>query len=157
MELEELFRLKPLSAFSIYTQGQADYLVGVGKKLCEKFDTYDNVIDDFSDTYGLFWLWVLGAYEVIRTLSQHSGEFEPGFVEELLKLKKFIAEVRMPFAKQQYRGREEFIFGDLSVVGCDKDFKFVIDGKPVSARKVIDRFVVFIESIELKHIDQNYA
>lgn len=146
--MDELYEQKPLAAFSVDTQVQADYLVKIGKELDGTFQSYSNVISDFDDTYGRFWLWLLGAYEVIRTLAQHADCFDPDFVGELNELKRYLAEVRMPFAKQEYRGREDRIGHDLSVVSIQQDLEFIIDGKSVSARAVIDRVVTFFLSID---------
>lgn len=145
--MDELYKKKPLAAFSVDTQVQADYLVKLGKELDKKLQSYSNVISDFDDTYGRFWLWLLGAYEVIRTLAQHTGFSDPNFVGELNELKRYLAEVRMPFAKQEYRGRGGGIGHDLSVVSIQQDLEFIIDGKSVSARAVIDRVVTFFLSI----------
>ena len=156
-DIEKLYREKPLALFSIYTQVQADYLVKQGNTLCDKLDGYDKDIVDFNDTYGQFWLWVLGAYEVIRTLDQQSESFDPGFAKNLKEIKIFLAEVRMPFAKQEYRGNGGTIRGDLSVVGFEQDMKFEIAGNPVSSREVIIQFTDFVESISLEQIDPSYA
>lgn len=146
--MDELYKQKPLLVFSVYTQVQADFLVKLGKELDKKLQSYNNVISGFGDTYGHFWLWLLGAYEVIRTLAQHTDSVDPDFVEELNELKRYLAEVRMPFAKQQYRGRGGKIGPDLSVVSIQQDLEFVIGGKSFSARTVIDRVVTFFLSIE---------
>ena len=154
-DINEILRNNPISAVSLYSQIQADYLVQLGKRLSAKMDTYEGTIDDFTETYGQFWLWLLGAYEVIRTLCEYSDQFDPDFAEKLQELKRDLAKVRVPFAKQEYRGRSEGIGGDLSVTSFGKDMKFQIDGEEVSSQDVIAKVTNFIESIDLNQIDPN--
>ena len=71
------------------------------------------------------------------------------------ELKRDLAKVRVPFAKQEYRGRSEGIGGDLSVTSFGKDMKFQIDGEEVSSQDVIAKVTNFIESIDLNQIDPN--
>jgi hypothetical protein len=147
-----MFKSKPLAAISADTQIQVDYLVKLGGEIDEKLRSYTGVINDFDDTYGRFWLWLLGAYEVTRTLAQQADSLDPSFAKKLKELKRYLAEVRMPFAKQEYRGRAEKIGNDLCVVNFQQDMEFIIDGKPVSARSVIDRVVIFFLSIDIEDL-----
>ena len=145
-------REHPLIAFSPYTHGQATYLVGLGQRLSLAMDSFQGTVNDLNETYHQFWLWVLGAYETVRTLDQHSANFSPEFAVEVKELKQFLVHIRMPFAKQEFRGRQEAIKGDLSVVGTDRDLIFSIDDKKVSARDAIERYANLVSSISLEQL-----
>tara|TARA_R110000803_G_scaffold65637_1_gene126785 strand:- start:219 stop:692 length:474 start_codon:yes stop_codon:yes gene_type:complete len=150
--MDNFYESKPLAVFSVDTQIQVDYLIKLGGEIDEKLRSYTGVVHNFDDTYGRFWLWLLGAYEVTRTLSQHADSLDPNFAQKLKELKQYLAEVRMPFAKQEYRGKGGKIGNDLCVVSIQQDMKFIIDGKPYFARSVIDRVVAFFLSVDLKHL-----
>jgi len=48
----------------------------------------------------LMWFWLLGAYEVVRTMHQAKACFSERLVRELSGLRKMLAAVRMPAAKR---------------------------------------------------------
>ena len=53
----------------------------------------------------LMWLWILGAYEVVRTMCQAKTCFSSQALDELSRLKKLLSVVRMPAAKMEKPGR----------------------------------------------------
>ena len=81
------FLLKhPLSRFSLYTDMQAATIIELGERILNDMDNglfretkgsepkgVDGTV--FNKVYGLFWIWVLGSYEVVRTMTQAKGCF----------------------------------------------------------------------------------
>lgn len=71
------------------------------KKLIETGKT-SNLLGDLSDHCTQSYLWVLGAYEVLRAFAQRANEndlFLSSFREELINIKKDFARVRVPLSK----------------------------------------------------------
>ena len=66
--------------------------------------------------YGQFWLWVVGAFEVVRTMAGAKACFSQRVKDELGPLKKTLAFLRMPFAKQEYPGGGKKIGTEASVI-----------------------------------------
>jgi len=158
--LEEMYRKAPVSKFSIYTQIQIDQLKKVSDEILGILER-NNVAGlfdggDFQRSYGLYWLWVLGAYEVIRTMAEHGQCFSEPLRQKVGVLKEELAKVRMPFAKQQLKGQKDRAIGsEPSVVGVgeeDKDLLFQIEGKSVSCRKMLKRFEDFVQSVNYEEV-----
>lgn len=140
----------PLTKFSFHTQVQVDILLRFGNEINEITDIYEEsrVIEDFNRCYGKFWLWVLGAYEVIRTMDQNKECFSDDLKIKIRYLKIYLATLRMPFAKLELAGkRDSIITSELSVIGFKKGMCFEIDGKSYSSGNVIEKFSEFIQSI----------
>lgn len=155
-DFEDICRENPLMAFSDYTHGQAQYLDLLGARLLKRFSSWEKGCPDFSETYYQFWLWVIGAYEVIRTMDQNGDQFTDGLKAQTKDLKQFLAEIRMPFAKQELRGKAgEPIKGENSVVGIDCDMKFCIRGQDYSAKDTIHRFRKFYAQVTLEAVQGN--
>jgi hypothetical protein len=148
---QQVFDAIPLAAFSLYTHVQAQYLLTVGAELSRTFDRFCGEIDGdkILRAYGQFWLWVLGAYEVVRTLDQNRARLAPAFAKQVTDLKRTLAEIRIPLAKQERRGSGKPIAADLSIVGIDHDLLFQIDGVDISARAEIQRFAAFVSQVRL--------
>lgn len=153
--------LAPLVRFSVYTHIQADAIrslggeifclldgsVSEGKFVCD--GSHMNLI------YARFWLWVLGAYEITRTMSEYKECFSARYIVEIDRFKKSVSDIRVAFAKQQYRGREKTpIKNDASIAGFDvakKDQMFLVNDKEVWMRPLIEQFECLIK--EAKHED----
>ena len=152
----------PLIKFSIYTSIQAKMLIDFGRQILGKMNVgiSPGKVDGriFQETYGMFWLWVLGSYEVVRTMSQHSECFDESTQELIKKIKKVLHRVRIPFAKQELAGGSKnkiYIYGELSVIGIDtdnKDFSYEIAENTVSTRTTINDFETFVNSISRENI-----
>ena len=73
----------------------------------QKFDSYDiwiipTIQGDVGDHLTLSYLWVLGAYEIVRSLCQRAKEdpsFFPTYRKELQNLKVEFVRIRIPLAK----------------------------------------------------------
>lgn len=165
------FTEHPLSAFSLYTEVQFRVLKEVGKNV---IDSLDNAFKDshlegetlhgfdpneINKAYGLFWLWVLGAFELIRTMSGANKCFKSVLLVKLVKLKKHLAIIRMPFSKQQPRGRKEPIKGEASICNIDgekRDICFCAEGSQFWVREEIRSFEALIEAINIDDIVSTY-
>lgn len=137
----------PLIGFSVYTHIQVCTLSALGREILALFDSY--IAEGSADAqavnraYGMFWLWLLGAYEVTRTMCQAKSCFTAELSTKLIALKKRLSALRIPFAKQEYEGRKIPIKAEASVCGVDtigKDFKFEVNGTVLSVRDLISAF-----------------
>ena len=144
----------PLANFSVNSQVQSKILSDLADELESVLDaTFAGERIDgpgVQRAYGLFWLWVLGTYEVVRVFSEHQKSFSPNLNERVRAFKSEIAELRMPFAKQQLRGSNTAIKRE-AFVECvskeDKDISFVVKGRIYWAREVVSRFKSLLTSI----------
>ena len=99
-----------------------------------------------------FWFWTLGAYEVTRTMDQHSAACFSNRLQKNIKTqKKILVELRVPFAKQEYAG--EGRKGSLSSLTSarlhgDFGFGYIIKGERYLSNDVVASFSNFIDSIE---------
>jgi hypothetical protein len=152
--VERMLDEKPLIAFSVYTAGQVDVLNETAQTIVSTLESSirPDGIDGlaFNRAYGLFWLWVLGAYEVARTMCQARECFSSPASRRICTLKRHIAKLRIPFAKQEYEGPKKPIQGEASVTGFNlpsRDFSFDVKGTRFSVRKTMDEFRAVIASI----------
>jgi len=101
--IDRMLDKEPLILFSLYTAGQVRTLQDVGKELLSLLEStiVPKSIDgaSFNRAYGLFWLWVLGAYEVTRTMCQAKACFSRDLSMKLAGLKQRLSILRMPFAE----------------------------------------------------------
>ena len=111
--IDQLYRENPLLAFSFYAHMQAEITRRLGRDVLATLDTAiapsaeegaaaTGDATAINHAYGQFWLWVLAAYEVVRTMSQARGCFSEPIAQRLVDLKRHIAGLRIPFAKQEY-------------------------------------------------------
>lgn len=145
--IAEMLNQNPLVWFSAYTQIQVRTLSAFGREILDLLDSSmaEGSVDAqaFDRAYGMFWLWLLGAYEVTRTMCQAKSCFTEELSTKLITLKKRLSALRMPFAKQEYEGRRTPIKNEASVCSMDtmaKDFKFEINGTALSVRDLISAF-----------------
>lgn len=127
--IREMVAKDPLIKFSHYTVFHVNYLRDLGGEINLKTDEFScNIIDakEFNNCYGKFWLWVLGAYEVIRTLDQNKVCFASSLQTRISEQKFVLAEIRMPFAKLELRGSSSRIVGELSVTSFSDGLGFTI-------------------------------
>lgn len=128
---------------------QYEILIELGDEVFDLIDTCineDETIDFalFNKAYGRFWLWVLGSYEFIRTLDQNSNCFPQVYKSVISELKKELSLIRMPFAKQEYRGEKNSKAESATLVSDvdvkEKDIFFQIKEVKLSAKGLINRF-----------------
>jgi hypothetical protein len=147
-----MFEKSPLLAFSFATAGQASYLIELGVDLCSVMSEWTDEISNINDVYYKYWLWLLGAYEIVRTMDENKACFAEGRHDDIKALKIHLAEMRIPFAKQQLRGNSNPATKELSVCVIDNDIGFEIKGRIFSAVDTIEMFKEFVLSIQLEHV-----
>jgi hypothetical protein len=158
--IEEMYNRHPLLLFSFATQSQVTAVHELGNEilgLIKQSKTGGRSLDDtkIMRAYNLFWFWVLGAYEVLRTMDQHKKCFTSTIANEINSLKKKLAVVRVPFAKQELRGTGEPISGELSIYGFGSDLHtllFQIQGKSYDAVDLIRDVMQFFHGINREAI-----
>lgn len=157
LTVEEMFEKHPLTRFSPYSQMQASTVRNLAHELIESLDAcLDDsegrfVITDVGQIHGRFWLWVLGAYEVTRTMDQHGACFSDRLASEAKAFKRRLAVVRIPFAKQEIAGTAEPVSTEGSISEIDletKDIRFTIGDTTVSIRELAKDFIAFFEGIQ---------
>ncbi len=146
----EFLKREPLAKFSVYTQIQIQHLWTLSSEVNRLMDSsirdrmfYMGEENNLGRVYGDFWLWVLGAYEVTRTMSHYPTCFSSRFSAEILAFKKQIAALRMPFAKLQFQGSNEPINSEASIYSMDmenRDLCFRINGTAFSVRTLMRDF-----------------
>lgn len=160
--IDQLYRENPLLAFSVYTHLQVDITRRLGAEVLATLDTAitpptveggatkaDGAT--INRAYGQFWLWVLAAYEVVRTMSQAAGCFSEPLAARLLEFKRHIAGLRIPFAKQEYaRGSDQPIGSEASIAGIKgtpRDMSFEVQGVGYSVRELVSEFDNLIQGV----------
>lgn len=155
-----LLKENPLLAFSPLTHVQVAALLTLGdeiRALISESITTPEIVDGatLNQAYARLWLWVLGAYEVMRTMAQA----KVCLTEELAVLvndeKRYLARLRMPLSKQEFAANKvpSGLAGLLSGVDtAAEDVSFTINGEVFSARSVIHRFESLVASIKLSDI-----
>jgi hypothetical protein len=110
--------------------------------------------------HGHFWLWVLASYEIARTMDQNSDCFKDETAKRIKAFKKKIAELRIPFAKQEYNNNGGIITGaELSIAGIDptdKDIAYTVKGKVYKVRSLVEDFERLIRGIRHEDILKKY-
>src|SRR5215218_6518204 len=134
-QILECLENHPLLAFSMQTQIQADAVTKLGseiQELAKQFTKPDIAYTNFRRAHDLFWFWVLGAYEVLRTMDQNGKCFVPELSQKIKLLKRRLAKVRIPFAKQEMNGKGGAIGrGEIAISGFTLDYEIkgaVYDG-----------------------------
>jgi hypothetical protein len=160
---EKMLNENPLLAFSVYTHIQVEIVRDLGRQILEILDNAfePSVVGENSvnRAYGLFWLWVLGSYEITRTMSQAESCFSNALIVKLRSFKKSVSILRMPFAKQEYPNKKRPIQAEASIYGIDTetgDLKFEVRGKVVSMRSVVNEFESLFSSISRADILQRH-
>ena len=156
--VRELYERQPQLRFSVHTAIQATVIVELGSEIRQLLDSgmaADQVDGSMiNSVYGKFWLWVLGAYEVVRTMGQAKSCFTEEAAQRILAFKRRIATLRMPFAKQEFEGRGP-IASEASVSGIDipnRDLRFDVAGQTFGIRELLGGFESLIRELSLKDI-----
>ncbi|MCZ8183000.1 MAG: hypothetical protein O9322_08520 [Beijerinckiaceae bacterium] len=149
--LEKIFAEQPLLKFSLYVPNQVDALKWIGEPA---FDP--NSALNAGERMHRFWFFILGAYEIIRTMHENKDCFDVSIHGPMERIKAQLADIRMPFAKLQIQGKNKTpIFSELSVVSARdnfSDFTYNIGGKLISARNVFQETMSFFSSIKIEHV-----
>ena len=159
--IDKLREENPLLCFSGATHTQICTLNDISETIFSLLDIAIGYEDDIPyvegteliKADGYFWFWVLGAYEVLRTMSQAKNSFTTKIEIKIDIEKRYIAEIRMPFAKQEYKGKRKLVSKELclmeNTIDYDKkDVLYQIEGKEFSFRETIKRFNIFVSSLK---------
>ena len=155
--IEHMLNSAPLVIFSVYTHSQVETLNNRGSEILGILDVSikeKHIELDFHQVYGKFWLWVIGAYEVVRTMTDNKTGaadcFSNRIKKPLAELKYSLADIRMPFAKQQIRKKNDIISNEASIAKIDqkkRDIAFCINNKSIWVRSSITEFQAVFSSI----------
>jgi hypothetical protein len=153
---EQLVAREPLIAFSWYLSGRRNVLVAIAAEIIENLDqAFAGAAvegDRLERAESLMWLWILGAYEVVRTMCQAKSCFSARALDELAKLKRILAEVRMPAAKMEKRRKNVPVTSNRSPSGWDVSNRDLLVNDPeqtpdISARFILNEFHRVLSSI----------
>ncbi len=159
--IEDMLSRSPLIGFSVYTDIHSRTIRRLGQEILACLEagigpdssTGKGAVcsgEVINRGYGQCWLWVLGAYEVVRTMCQAERCFTPRVRAELKGLKRRLAVLRMPFAKQELPGKTVPVRAEPSIFGIGDsppDLRFEVKGKVVSVRELIGEFARVFEGI----------
>lgn len=150
-------------AFSFYLSGRNNVLLLLSDEIIDNLDNGfigSTIKAGFIDRAStLSWLWTLGAYEVIRTISQAKECFSDSFIEKVNSLKKQLAIVRMPNAKMEEQGKKKPVNSNRSPDGWDITNKDLLVGNPenpVSCRHLLESYEKVISSVTIKDIKKHH-
>jgi hypothetical protein len=138
---------EPLLAFSHFLSGRVNILCSYADEIIENLDKgfASQCVDGgrVERAESLMWLWLLGAYEVVRTMHQAKMCFSERVVQELGGLKKVLARVRMPAAKMEKPGKRAAVTSNRSPAGWDVEKRDLLVNDPEENLDVSARWILF--------------
>lgn len=152
---------EPLMAFSHYLSGRVNVLCSFADEIVENLDKgfAGQSVDGgrVERAESLMWFWLLGAYEVVRTMHQAKGCFSERLVQDLSSLKKTLAIVRMPAAKMEKPGKKAAVTSNRSPSGWDAESRDLLVNDPaenpdISARWILSEFDRVFSSITKRDV-----
>lgn len=143
---EQIFERDPVSFFSFYLSGRVMVLSALSEEIIENLERGFSMQCVDGESVGradsLMWLWLLGAYEVVRTMNQAKLCFSARVSGELASLKKLLAVVRMPAAKMEKSGKKSPVTSNRSSSGWDVVNRDLLVNDPEDNRVISARFVL---------------
>jgi hypothetical protein len=138
---------EPLLRFSHYLTGRVCCLLDVADEIERNLD---QAFADRECMQGgplmraetLMWLWLLGAYEVVRTMCQARGCFSQRLQSDLIRLKKELGAVRMPAAKMEKAGKKGPVTSNRSPAGLAPATRDLLVNDPDSRPDVYARALI---------------
>ena len=130
---DQLQDAMPLSRFSFYLSGRESCVIDLGEEVLENLDyAFDEVIysERLTRAEMLFWFWLLGAYEVVRTMTHTDDCFAKHYVNLLKDLKKRLEFVRMPAAKMEPRRKSVPVISNRSPAAINHEERDLLIGDP---------------------------
>jgi hypothetical protein len=160
-EIDGLFQGKPLLRFSAYTVTQIQTLLFLADELQEILEValvQEGVVGpEMEPFYGSFWLWTLGASELVQTMYQAKNYFAQPAQRRIQEFKREIAEIRVLLAKQEFASEHDLpIDADGLIYGFDfpgLDVKIDVNGRGYSVRGLLNRFSILINWLESDRAD----
>ncbi|MCL1636144.1 hypothetical protein M2650_16095 [Luteimonas sp. SX5] len=151
----DMLKKHPLIAFSPLTDFQVTSLLDVAvevERLLDAAVISDQSVDGvtLNKGYALLWLWVLGAFEVLRTMAQARICFSEDLAERIVIQKRYLSRLRMPLSKQEFQGKAvaSGLTGFLSGVDTkSRDVSFDVGGVSYSARTMLHDFRSLISTV----------
>lgn len=155
---------EPLLAYSFYLNGRVHALMHIASEIEEALDlgfgstlVHGGLVGR-ADT--LMWLWILGAYEVMRTMCQSPGCFSEQALTRFKSMKKSLAVVRMPAAKMEPQGKNQAVSSDRSPSGWSVDRKDLLVNAPdepnVYARDLIEQFERVVSDLKRNDVIKSH-
>ena len=146
---EQIFERDPLAAYSHFLSGRVNVLCSFAEEIIENLD--EGFTSEFIDgtaverAESLMWLWLLGAYEVVRTMHQAKQCFSQRLILDLQGLKKKLVTARMPAAKMEKTGKKIPVSSNRSPSGWDAANRDLLvndpdDSASISARWLLSEF-----------------
>lgn len=143
---EQVVEREPLMAFSLYLSGRVNVLLALKEEILWHLDEGFSAarVDGrhVERAESLMWLWMLGSYEIVRTMCQAKGCFSDRALNELVPLKKTLSLVRMPAAKMEKAGKKEPVSSDRSPAGWDVANRDLLVNDPEEAQDISARFIL---------------
>jgi|CXWL01.1.fsa_nt_gi hypothetical protein len=146
---EQIVEREPLMAFSHYLSGRVNVLLALKDEILGHLDEGFSALrvdgGRVERAESLMWLWILGAYEIVRTMCQAKGCFSDRTLNELVQLKKTLSVVRVPAAKMEKAGKKEPVTSNRSPAGWDVANRDLLVNDPeetqdISARSILAEF-----------------
>lgn len=145
----------PLEKFSYYSKIQSDFLSRFSQEIFNDLEAAvgtDSSIDctDFNNIWGRIWLWVLGSYEIVRSMDQYRSCFSERVHPIIKETKSTLANLRIPMAKQEKRGNKKGTVYEPSVASIDlenKDFGYEVNGGVLYFREIVRSYSGLIEEL----------
>ncbi len=137
---------EPLIAFSHYLSGRVNVLLIFAAEIIDNLDRRfsSEAIDgcQVERAESLMWLWILGSYEIVRTMCQAKNCFSDKTFSELSGLKKTLAAIRMPAAKMEKPRERIPVTSDRSPSGWDISNRDLLVNDPESIENISARFIL---------------
>jgi hypothetical protein len=163
---EQIVEREPLMAFSHYLSGRVNVLCVFAEEIIENLDKgfAGQCVDGgrVERAGALMWFWLLGAYEVVRTMHQAKVCFSQRLTQELSVLKKTLATARMPAAKMEKPGKKAAVTSNRSPEGWDVENRDLLVNDPeespdISARWMLSEFDRVFSSITKSDVLTQHA
>lgn len=143
---EQSVERDPLQVFSFYLSSRENILCTFAEEIIEHLDHgfAAECIDvrRIERAESLMWLWILGAYEIVRTMYQAKQCFSAQLQQDLHGLKKTLAHVRMPAAKMEKPGQNLPVSSNRSPSGWDVESRDLLVGDPDASANVSARWLL---------------
>lgn len=156
---EERLNREPLLNYSFYLSSKNILLLNTIDTILEKLNSgfSESSVngDSISDASVLTWFWTLGAYEIVRTMSESKDCFSETINTKLNPLKQLLAKARMPSSKMEKKGKKIPVNSNRSFDGWDVKNKDLLIGDPddyISARKMFKLYDSTLSSITVNDV-----
>ena len=176
LSFEEFQKNNPLYKYSAYADGRVQILRNLSREILEELDKAfpENHINfpkqpvtvtaHLGKAEELSWLWVLGAYEVVRTMHEAKECFSDRAYKSIAELKSELSQVRMPMAKMEERKVKGIpktsINSTGSPAGIDVAKRDLLVGAPYdpkSLRKLLEHFYAFVSQLDGSDILKSFG